>query len=152
MFTKIKHRYWKIKEYVMQLRDVRVVGLLLFLVVVLMISWSGIKSIETNYQLQREIAQLQQQNELQELTNRNLELENAYFDTSQYLELAAREGFGLAAPGESVVVVPEAVALAHTVDAPPADAETLAEDNRPVLQRNFEAWMGFFFHRQTSDN
>lgn len=136
----------------MQLRDVRVVGLLLFLVVVLMISWSGIKAIETNYQLQREIAHLQQQNELQELTNRNLELENAFFDTPQYLELAAREGFGLAAPGESVVIIPKAVALANTVDAPAAHAALQAEDNRSVIQRNFEAWMDFFFHRQSSEN
>lgn len=137
----------------MQLRDVRVVGLLLFLVVVLMISWSGIKAIETNYQLQREIAQLQQQNQLQSLANENQKLENAYFDTPQYLELAAREDFGLAAPGESVVIVPKAVALAHTVESPSTTTESAQnQDNRPAYQRNFEAWMDFFFHRQNGEN
>ncbi|HZM64559.1 MAG TPA: septum formation initiator family protein, partial [Candidatus Saccharimonadales bacterium] len=113
MFTKIKIGYYRIKGIILQLRDVRVVGLLLFLIVVLMISWSGIKAIETNYQLQKEIAQLKDQTDLQQLVNENQRLENGYFDTPQYLELAAREDFGLAAPGESVVIVPKSVALAH---------------------------------------
>lgn len=137
---------------VMQLRDVRVAGLLLFLVVVLMISWSGIKAIETNYQLQREIAHLKQQNDLQDLINENQQLENGYFETPQYLELAAREGFGLAAPGESVVIVPKSVALAHTVDIQSnRTIEQKAEDKRPTYQKNFEAWMDFFFHRNIED-
>lgn len=152
MFTKIKHGYYHVKSGVLQLRDVRVVGLLVFLAVVLMISWSGIKAIETNYQLQKEIAQLQDQNELQTLMNENQRLENRYFDTPQYLELAAREGFGLAVPGESVVIVPKAVALAHTVDMPSAQkAAPKAEDKRPAYQKNFQAWMDFFFHRNQSD-
>jgi len=132
----------------MQLRDVRVAGLLLFLVVVLMVSWSGVKAIETNYQLQREIAQLKQQNDLQQLVNDNQDLENEYFDTPQYLELAAREGFGLAAPGETVVIIPKSVALAHTVDLPRiAEKTETAGDKRPTYQQNFQAWMDFFFHR-----
>ena len=152
MFTKIKQNYSRTKDMVMQLRDVRVAGLLLFLVVVLMISWSGIKTIETNYQLQREIAHLKQQNDLQGLINENQRLENGYFDTPQYLELAAREGFGLAAPGESVVIVPKAVALAHTVDIKnDRKIQEKAEDKRPAYQKNFEAWMDFFFHRNIQD-
>lgn len=152
MFTKIKQNYYRTKHMILQLRDVRVVGMLLFLVVVLMISWSGIKAIETNYQLQKEIAHLRQQNDLQQLINGNQRLENGYFDTPQYLELAAREGFGLAAPGESVVIVPKSVALAHTVDTPtqPGKKEK-AEDKRPAYQKNFQAWMDFFFHRNIED-
>jgi len=152
MFTKIKIGYYRIKGIILQLRDVRVVGLLLFLIVVLMISWSGIKAIETNYQLQKEIAQLKDQTDLQQLVNENQRLENGYFDTPQYLELAAREDFGLAAPGESVVIVPKSVALAHTVDSPNGKkTEAKAEDKRPTYQKNFQAWMDFFFHRGAND-
>jgi len=148
MFTKIKHGFQRTRAAIMQLRDVRVAGLLLFLVVVLMVSWSGVKAIETNYQLQREIAQLKQQNDLQQLVNDNQGLENEYFDTPQYLELAAREGFGLAAPGETVVIIPKSVALAHTVDLPRiAEKTETADDKRPAYQQNFQAWMDFFFHR-----
>src|SRR5688572_33382830 len=100
MLTKIKYRYQQTVQAVSKLRDVRIVGMLVFVAIVFMISWSGVKAIDTNYQLQRDIARVEQQNELQELANRNLELENAYYETPQYLELAAREGFGLAAPGE----------------------------------------------------
>lgn len=150
MLTKIKYRYQQTVQLVSQLRDVRMVGMLLFVAIVLMISWSGVKAIDTNYQLQREIAQLEQQNELQELANRNLELENAYFETPQYLELAARQGFGMAAPGESVVIVPRSVALKHTVDTPQQSQEEVAEDKRPAYQKNFQAWMDFFFHRNRS--
>ncbi|MGH7158015.1 MAG: FtsB family cell division protein [Candidatus Saccharimonadales bacterium] len=153
MFAKIKHGFYKTKQAVLQLRDVRVVGLLLFLLVVLMVSWSGVKTIETNYQLQREIAHLKQQNDLQALINENQRLENKYFETNQYLELAAREGFGLAAPGETVVIVPRGVALANTVELPKAAAKPeSAEDNRPVYQRNFQAWMDFLFHRNAPEN
>jgi len=152
MFTKIKIGYYRIKGIILQLRDVRVVGLLLFLIVVLMISWSGIKAIETNYQLQKEIAQLKDQTDLQQLVNENQRLENGYFDTPQYLELAAREDFGLAAPGEAVVIVRKSVALAHTVDAPNGKkTEAKAEDKRPTYQKNFQAWMDFFFHRGAND-
>jgi cell division protein FtsL len=153
MLTKIKYRYQQTVQAVSQLRDVRIVGMLVFVAIVFMISWSGVKAIDTNYQLQRDIARVEQQNELQELANRNLELENAYYETPQYLELAAREGFGLAAPGESVVIVPKAVALKYTVDAPTTQEEVAAaEDKRPAYQRNFQAWMDFFFHRnRTTD-
>ena len=148
MLTKIKYRYQQTVQAVSQLRDVRVIGMLLFVAIVLMISWSGVKAIDTNYQLQRDIARVQQQNELQELSNRNLELENAYFETPEYLELAARESFGLAAPGETVFIVPKAVALKYAVASPQSQEQsTAAEDQRPAYQRNFQAWMDFFFHR-----
>jgi cell division protein FtsB len=152
MFAKIKHYYQETKDGVLQLRDIRVVGLLLFLLIVLMISWSSIKVIDTNYQLQREIAALEQENELQQLANENLDLQNQYFDTPQYLELAARESFGLAASGETVFIVPKSVALKYTVDLPhEPKKQTTAEDRRPAYQRNFQAWMDFFFHRNRQD-
>jgi cell division protein FtsB len=152
MLAKIKDYYLKTREHVSQLRDIRVVGLLLFLFVVLMVSWSGVKVINTNYELQRQIAQLEQENELQRLANENLKLQNRYFDTPQYLELAARESFGLAAPGETVFIVPRAVALKYTVDLPHEVQKQAAEDKRPAYQRNFQAWMDFFFHRNNLED
>lgn len=153
MFTKIKHGFKQTTGAISQLRDVRVAGMILFLLVVLMVSWSGVKTIETNYQLQREIAHLEQQNDLQNLINDNQRLENHYFETDQYVELAVREGFGLAVPGETVVIVPRSVALAHTVDLPrQTEASDTAEDKRPAYQKNLQAWMDFFFHRNNRGN
>jgi hypothetical protein len=51
MQTKIqKYREWIIK-HAHQMRDPRTIGLGLFLFVVLMITWSGVKAIDANYGL-----------------------------------------------------------------------------------------------------
>jgi len=153
MEDKIKHYLKQIEWFVRQLRDVKFAGLILFVVVVLLISWSGVKAIQSNYTLQKQIAALQQQTEVQKLQNNNLKLQNEYYNSNQYLELSARQNFGLAAPGETELIVPKDVALAHTVSLPsksaPADKPS---DKQPTYQKNFEAWVDFFLHRQnTSD-
>ena len=137
-----------IKAYALTLRDVRNVGLLVFVVIVLLISWSGIKTIQTNFVLQKQISQLQQENQLQQLKNDNLKLQNQYFGTDQYLEVTARQNFGLGSTGETVLPVPKEVALAHTVDEPSADAGKTAVPKQAAWQKNFEAWMDFFLHRK----
>lgn len=149
MFAKIKNYQNRLLAVAAQLKDVRVIGLLLFGALVLLVSWSGVKAIDTNYKLQRQISQLQQQNTVQKLANANLKLQNDYYNTPQYLELAARQDFGLAAQGETVLVVPRSVALAHTVNLPQdaAPAEAPAK-KQPAYKRNVQAWMDFFFHRQ----
>src|SRR6266480_2531336 len=85
----------KILYYAGRLSDVRFVGQAVFVVIVLLISWSGVKTIQTNYGLQKQITALNQQNSLQKLRNENLALQNQYLNSNQYLELAARENFGL---------------------------------------------------------
>ena len=143
----------KIYEYILQFRDVRAVGLLFFLIIVLLISWSGVKVIDTNYNLQKQITQYQQQNDLQRLSNTNLKLENQYYQTNQYLDISARQNFGLAAPGETVLNMPSSVALAHTIDVQDSEQTqaTKTKAKQPAYQRNFQAWVNFLLHRQ-SDN
>lgn len=149
MFDKIKKYEKLLLSWARQLRDLRVAGLLLFLVIVLLVSWSGVKAIETNYGLQKEISALKQENAVKKLANENLRLENKYFETPQYLEIAARKDFGLAAPGETVLNVPRSVALSFTVDLPkPKEAEAKPKAEESVYQRNFQAWMNFLFHRK----
>ena len=154
MNTNITKYQEKVVGYARNLRDPRVIGLLIFLVIVLLIGWSGVKAIETNYGLQRQIAKLDQQNEVRKLTNENLKLQNDYYNTPQYLELAARKDFGLAAKGETVLIVPKNVAMAHTVDLPQDKVAAAAQKagKKPAYQRNFEAWMDFFLHRDKTGN
>jgi cell division protein FtsB len=150
MFGKIKSIYKH--PYAQQLKDTRVLGLLAFGVIVLLVSWSGISVIETNYELQQQIARLEQQNKVAELENNNQKLRNQYYTTDQYLELQARRQFGKAAPGETLLLVPKNVALAHTTDIKePAAAKEQenAVPHKPTYQQNFEAWMRFFFHRSS---
>jgi cell division protein FtsL len=136
-------------HYGLMLRDVRVAGQVLFVVIVLLVSWSGVKAIDTNYQLQQQIATLDEQNKLQQLENNNLQLQNDYYNSNQYLELSARQNFGLGAPGETELVVPENVALAYTVSEPAAPAPK-PNSEPPAYQRNVQAWVNFFLHRNPS--
>jgi cell division protein FtsB len=151
MEIKNKPQLEKIYDYVLQFRDVRAAGLLLFLVIVLLISWSGIKVIDTNYRLQKQISQLDQQVQVANLGNTNVKLQNDYFQTDQYLEIAARQNFGLAKAGETVLNVPQNVALAHTVNLPDPDQVEAkkTQAKQPAYQRNFQAWINFLLHRQT---
>jgi Septum formation initiator len=121
-------------------------------VIVLLISWSGVKSIQANYGLQKQITALQQQNELQKLQNDNLALQNQYYNSNQYLELSARQNFGLAAPGETEIIVPASVAMAYTVNLPSTVKPDAAKAKQPAYQRDFQSWVDFFLHRPGSGN
>jgi cell division protein FtsL len=134
-----------VHEVFASVRDVRVVGAVVFLVVALMITWSGVHVIETNYKLQQEIARLEQENRIQKLKNQNMALENTYLESEEYLELEARKNLGLAAQGETVWVVPKDVAMRYTI--PPAeDKEETAQSDEP--SSNFEAWLDFLLNRR----
>ena len=137
--------------YAQKMGDVRFVGQLIFAILVLLITWSGIKAIQTNYGLQKQIATLKQQNSIQALENNNLALQNNYFNSNQYLELAARQDFGLAASGEKEVLVPESVAMAYTTDLPSIAKPVAATSKQPTYQKNFESWVNFFMHRQAGN-
>lgn len=147
MFEKIKKQ--QKHPVVQEMRDVRVLGMIVFAVIVLMVCWSGVRVVETNYRLEQRIARLEEENKLHELENTNKELENEYYKSDQYLELQARKAFGKAAPGETLLLVPDEVAMAYTAELPEEDAkkQQAADSSKPNYQRNFEAWMNFFFRR-----
>jgi len=150
MQEKIKDYSKRLYAFVLRFQDVRFTGMMVFVVIVLLISWSGVKAIETNYKLQRQISVLQQQTDLQKLMNTNVRLQNEYFRTDQYMELSAREHFGLAAPGEKMLIVPKDVALRHTVALPNTVKENVAvpTTKQSGYQQNYQAWINFFMHRQ----
>lgn len=136
----------KILEFIKSLSDLRVVGQVFFAVIVLLISWSGVKAIQANYELQKKIVRLDQEVEISRLENDNLKLENKYLETDEFLELAARRQFGKAAPGETLYIVPKRVAMAH-VTQPTEDIARQASNKKPQYQQNLEAWGSFFFRK-----
>jgi cell division protein FtsB len=138
-------------KYLDKVSDVRFIGQIVFVVIVLLISWSGVRVIHTNYQLQQQIAKLQQQNEIQKLENENQKLKNDYYNSPQYLELSARQSFGLAAPGEKELIVPKNVALAHVPKTADLSENAIPKttSSGPFYARNLQAWFNFFLHRTT---
>ena len=147
----------KIKNYlnsprIQELRDVRNIGLYIFALIVLAITWSGIKTVQNNYQLQKQIAEIKQQNYVLYLQNGNTNLQNQYYQTDEYLELAARQDFGLAAPGETVLLVPKSVAMKYVNPALVANANQSAAANtagEPTgVAKNLEDWRDFLLGRK----
>lgn len=133
--------------YIQQFRDVRAVGLALFALVAVVVTWSGIKAVQVNYNLQKQISKLQQQVEVKKLENNNLKLKNQYLETDQFLELAARRQFGKGAPGETLVLVPKSVALKHSVNIPEPEDSSKKISVQSNAQSNFESWVDFFLNR-----
>lgn len=137
-------------EFIRRLSDLRFLGQIVFVVIVILVSWSTTKAIQANYDLQKQVAKLEQKKEVQKLKNDNLKIKNQYLNTDEFLELAARRQLGKAAPGERVVIIPKEVALRHTVASSIKTDDELqqqAEGKKPFYQRNLEAWGQFFFRR-----
>ena len=147
MYDKIKDIFQN--QLVEQWRDTRVWGLVLFCVVVVLASWSGARVIETNFELQKKIAKLNQQNQVLDLQNQNKKLENQYYETDTYLELAARKQFGKGAPGEKLLLVPREVAYKYAPEVPStpqlAFDQAAAANNAPQYLKNLRAWRDFVF-------
>lgn len=146
-YKKLKHRLAQTNTE--QWRDTRMWGLVVFGVVVVLASWSGVRVIETNYELQKKVAALGQQNQVIQLQNQNTKLQNEYYQTDTYLELAARKQFGKAAPGESVVLVPKDIALKYAPDLPSTYHSDNAEGSKPNARakyvQNLLDWRDFVF-------
>ena len=129
--------------------DIRFTGQVVFVVIVLLITWSGVRAIQTNYNLQKQVSNLNEQNSLSNLENGNISLENQYFSSSQYQELSARENFGLAAPGEKEVLVPQSVALSYTKNI--SSVAQTTQGSTTESQLNYNKWLDFFLHRSSNN-
>lgn len=152
MFEQIKNTFTGKKAK--RLADIRNIGLYIFGVVVVAIAWSGAKTVQSNYELQKKISELRQENTVLSLQNSNTELQNQYYKTDQYLELSARQNLGLAAPGEKVLLVPKATALKYidpNLNQSENAPQPAALDNRPGYVKNLEAWRDFLLGRKLSD-
>jgi cell division protein FtsB len=134
-----------------QLSDVRNIVLYVFALLVLAITWSTIKAIQANYELQKQISEIAQQNQVLSLENQNKALKNKYYETDAFLDLAARQNLGLAAPGEKVLIVPSAVAMKFVDRSVIASTkpQTTTPDTRSKYEKNIEAWRDFMLGRKS---
>jgi len=104
--------------------------------------WSTMQAIQHNFTLQQQVDTLAQQIAVDELQNKTLQLQKAYYNSDQYVELSARERLGLAAPGEKLLVLPP-----NTVK---PQAQTVAVDPAQLEpeRSNFAQWMYFLFGKK----
>ncbi len=96
-------------------------------------------TLQKNFAYQREVDTKRQELELDKLRNQNLEYQQRYLRSDEYLELSAREYLGKTSPGETLVVLPDSSKIVDEVDAPAQRAE--------VKPSNFSQWVRFLSGR-----
>lgn len=127
------------------LDDPRLLGLVLLAFIGLSVVWNGARVVQQNYGLLKKIAVLEDENRILELENSNKRIQIEYFKTPEFAELKARRVNGKASPGERVYIINNETAL-KSLNTP--DEVTISEESeieKPTYQKNFEAWMDFFF-------
>jgi len=116
------------------------VVLMIALVFCLAWTWGSISSMTRNWSLAQELMNRQREKALLELEVETLELENEYYLSDEYQELAARKYQGKMLPGETMVYLPES----SKVDEP-ATPETSTENIATDTMSNFGQWIAFLF-------
>jgi len=105
--------------------------------------WGSLQVMQRNYGLQKEVDYKKRQLQLAELQKENLELQNRYYATNEYKELALRDSLGLVMPGEKLLILPENSEAAKNADktavASGAGATHLEQTS------NMEQWLNFLF-------
>jgi cell division protein FtsB len=118
------------------------------LLIALGLAWNTITAMQRNYRLQQKYDQLQTEVELHELENENLKYTIAYLKTNDYLELAAREKFNKAAPGETLIFLPN---NGTEQQAPVAKSEAVAKaPTSKGWRANVQAWWRFVQGKDSS--
>lgn len=108
-------------------------------------TWGSISSMSRNWNLAQELMNRQREKALLELEVDTLELENEYYLSAEYQELAARKYQGKMLAGETMIYLPEnseAAKNKHKSD-PEADAAPAISE-----MSNLEQWLTFLFGAQ----
>ena len=103
--------------------------------------WGSLNVMQRNYNLQKELDDKSRQLIVAELDKDNAELEQRYYQTNEYKELAVRERLGLASPGEGVLILPENSQAAKDAD----KLTTISTQVQVEKVSNFGQWMNFLF-------
>ena len=103
--------------------------------------WGSLGVMQRNYGLQKEVDYKKRELQLAQLETTSIQLEQNYYKTSEYQELAVREDLGLAQPGEKVLILPPNSQAIKNTDA----KANLKNDVLPVQTSNFQQWVNFLF-------
>lgn len=104
--------------------------------------WGSLSVMQRNYDLQRELDQEKQQLTLVQLQVANDQLQQTYYNSSEYQELSARADLGLAQPGENLLVLPPNSQVAINADNN-VDKTVVATPSEH--SNDLEQWFNFLF-------
>ncbi|MBQ3305932.1 hypothetical protein IJH02_00640 [Candidatus Saccharibacteria bacterium] len=140
--NKLKQKARRLKYKLTHGLSVNRVLVLLFIACCLAWTYGAIVSLSRNWQLEQRIINKRREVKLLELEVDTLELENQYYASEEYQELAAREKENKLLPGESLVYLPknsEAAKNKHK-EIDETAAVAVAEVKQPS---NFRQWLSF---------
>jgi cell division protein FtsL len=140
-----KQRQLKRLVYHIRYEYVTMNNMVLAIAAVIAISWAwaSVQAVQRNYELQREINDKQRQATLVELQADNLQFEQHYYQSTEYLTLEAKRRLGLAEPGERLLVLPPNSAV--------VEAESAKEDTSTIVTSTapppppLQQWLEFLF-------
>ena len=116
----------------------------ILIAVVIAIGWvyGSLEVMQKNYRLQKALDDKSKQLIVAQLDTASAQLEQRYYKTDEYKELAVRQRLGLVTPGESVIILPVNSESAKSID---KTISTSPTQNKPVEISNFSQWMNFLF-------
>lgn len=101
--------------------------------------WGSLGVMQRNYALQKELDDKKRQLIVAQLDVDTAKLQQRYYQTDEYQELAVRDRLGLVAPGESVLILPPNSEGA--IDADKVSPKVATISSEPIS--NFQQWMNF---------
>ena len=104
--------------------------------------WGSLQMMQRNHALQKQLDDKERQLIVAQLDTQNAQLEQRYFKTNEYKELAVRERLGLAIPGESVLILPSNSAAVTEAS---QQSDAISTSNFDATVSNFTQWMNFLF-------
>jgi len=102
--------------------------------------WGSLEVMQRNYSLQKQLDDKKRQLIITQLDTDNAKLEQRYYKTEEYKDLAVRQRLGLVDSGESVLILPENSEVAKNID-----KKTTSSTSQPTEISNFDQWMNFLF-------
>jgi hypothetical protein len=131
LFYKLKHDYFTLNNAVI---------LVAFAIAANWI-WGSLGVMQRNFTLQKALDDKSRQLIVAQLDTENAKLEQRYYKTNEYKELAVRQHLGLVTPGESVLILPQNTQAVINAD----KAEVVKPSDKVVQTSNFRQWMNFLF-------
>lgn len=105
-------------------------------------TWGSIDAMSRNWSLAQELMSRQREKALLELEVETLELENEYYRSYEYQELAARKYQGKMLPGETMIYLPDNSKAALSKHKTTSTEETTIT---VTAMNNLEQWLAFLF-------
>lgn len=129
IYYQLRHKYFTLNNAVIAIAIAIAAGW----------AWGSLGVLQRNYNLQKELDDKNRQLIVAQLDTASAKLQQRYYQTDEYKELAVRERLGLVTPGESVLILPP-----NSQGAIDADKVTpLVAVTTPKPVSNFQQWMNF---------